>query len=85
MCGSGPQAGSRNCDRGQRPEERNRLRVNAQLVSAGDGYELWSESYDRELADVFAVQEEIARSIAAALRLRLGHQNRLGPRRTTHW
>jgi len=62
----------------------NRLRVNAQLVSAGDGYELWSESYDRELADVFAVQEEIARSIAAALRLRLGHQtdSALGERPT---
>ena len=51
----------------------NRLRVSAQLVSAKDGYELWSESYDRELADVFAVQEEIARSIVAALRVRLGH------------
>jgi hypothetical protein len=53
-----------------------------QLVSAGDGYELWSESYDRELADVLAVRKD-RRSIAAALRLRLGHQ-RLGPRRTTH-
>ena len=53
----------------------NRLRVSAQLVSAKDGYELWSENYDRELADVFAVQEEIARSIVAALRLRLGHQS----------
>ncbi|HSE66534.1 MAG TPA: protein kinase, partial [Gemmatimonadales bacterium] len=53
----------------------NRLRVNAQLVSAHDGYELWSESYDREVADVFAVQEEIARAIVAALRLRLGHQS----------
>jgi serine/threonine-protein kinase len=62
----------------------NQLRVTAQLVSAGDGYELWSETYDRELADVFAVQEEIARSIATALRLRLGHQtdSALGERPT---
>ena len=40
-----------------------RLRVNAQLVSADDGYQLWSESYDRNPEDVFAVQEEIARAI----------------------
>ena len=49
-----------------------RLRVNAQLVSARDGYQLWSESYDRNPEDVFAVQEEIARAIVAALRVRLG-------------
>ncbi|HEY7027610.1 MAG TPA: protein kinase [Gemmatimonadales bacterium] len=53
----------------------NRLRVSAQLVSAKDGYELWSENYDRELADVFAVQEEIARSIVSALQLRLGQHS----------
>jgi serine/threonine-protein kinase len=50
----------------------NRLRVTAQLSSAEDGYQLWSDSYDRELADVFAVQEEIARAIVSALRVRLG-------------
>ncbi len=50
----------------------NRLRVNAQLVSAHDGYQLWSESYDRDPQDVFAVQEDIARAIVAALRVRLG-------------
>lgn len=49
----------------------NRVRVSAQLVSAKDGYHLWSESYDRELSDVFEIQDEIARSIALALRLRL--------------
>lgn len=48
-----------------------RLRVSANLVTVTDGYELWSESYDRELADVFQVQEEIARSIATALRVKL--------------
>ena len=41
----------------------NRLRVTAQLIDAADGYHLWSETYDRELADVFAVQDELSRSI----------------------
>jgi serine/threonine-protein kinase len=49
----------------------NRLRVAAQLVSADDGCQLWSERYDREMADVFAIQDEIAQSIAAALRVTL--------------
>jgi len=49
----------------------NRLRVSAQLVNARDGYELWSDSYDRDLADVFQVQEDIARAITSALRVRL--------------
>ena len=49
-----------------------RLRVGAQLVSAADGAVLWAETYDRELADVFVVQEEIARAITVALRGRLG-------------
>jgi eukaryotic-like serine/threonine-protein kinase len=48
-----------------------RLRVSAQLVSAKDGYQLWSDSYDRSLADVFAVQEDIARAIVSALKVRL--------------
>ena len=48
-----------------------RLRVGAQLVSAADGAVLWAEMYDRELADVFVVQEELARAIARALEGRL--------------
>ena len=50
----------------------NRLRVAAQLVNAGDGYQLWAQTYDRELTDVFAIQEEIARAIVEALRVKLG-------------
>ncbi len=49
----------------------NRVRISAQLVNARDGYELWSEKYDRDLRDVFAVQDEIARAIVAQLRLKL--------------
>ncbi len=51
---------------------RGRLKVGAQLVSAADGTVLWTETYDRGIADVFAVQEEIARAIVGALRVRLG-------------
>ncbi|HEY0672823.1 MAG TPA: tetratricopeptide repeat protein [Longimicrobiales bacterium] len=45
----------------------NRLRITAQLLDAESGFELWSETYDREQSDVLAVQEEIARSIVARL------------------
>ena len=48
-----------------------RLRVSTQLISVRDGYQLWSESYDRDVADVLAVQEDVARSIVSALRVRL--------------
>ena len=50
----------------------NRLRIGAQLVNTGDGYQIWSETYDRDLTDVFAVQDEISRTIAGALKVRLG-------------
>jgi eukaryotic-like serine/threonine-protein kinase len=49
----------------------NRIRVAAQLINAEDGYHLWSERYDREMADVFAVQDEIAQAIAGALQVKL--------------
>lgn len=49
-----------------------RLRVSVQLVDAADGYQLWAESYDRDLSDVFGVQAEIAHAIVDALRQRLG-------------
>src|SRR5262249_29515028 len=49
----------------------NRFRVAVQLINAADGYHLWSQRYDRELADVFAMQDEIAAAIASALRLKL--------------
>jgi TolB-like protein/Flp pilus assembly protein TadD len=49
-----------------------RLRITAQLVDATDNFHLWSESYDRTIDDVFAVQEEIAGAIAAELQVSLG-------------
>jgi non-specific serine/threonine protein kinase len=48
-----------------------RLRITAQLIDAGSGYQLWSERYDRVIEDVFAVQDEIARTIAGRLQLSL--------------
>ena len=52
----------------------NRLRINAQLVDASTDFPTWSERYDREMADVFEVQDEIASKIAAALRITLSPQ-----------
>lgn len=52
----------------------NRLRINAQLVDAATDFPLWSERYDREMEDVFAVQDEIASEIAGALRITLTPQ-----------
>src|SRR5688500_12588869 len=51
-----------------------RLRINAQLVDAATDFPLWSERYDREMKDVFEVQDEIAHKIAAALRITLSPQ-----------
>lgn len=48
-----------------------RLRVTAQLIDAGDGRHLWSERYEREMTDVFAIQDEIGEAISTALRVRL--------------
>src|SRR5713101_4139903 len=52
----------------------NRVRITAQLVEASTRYSVWAERYDRQLEDVFAIQEEIARSIAQALRITLTPQ-----------
>jgi TolB-like protein/Flp pilus assembly protein TadD/predicted Ser/Thr protein kinase len=49
----------------------NQLRITAQLVKVSDGYHLWSERYDRELKDVFAIQDEIAHNIVEALEVKL--------------
>ena len=48
-----------------------RIRITTQLINAADGYHLWSETYDRKLTDVFAVQDEIARAVVVALKLKL--------------
>jgi serine/threonine-protein kinase len=53
-----------------------RIRVTAQLIDACDGSQLWSERYDRQLTDVFDVQDEIAAAISGSLRLKLRSETR---------
>jgi len=55
----------------------NRIRITAQLVNAETGYHLWSETYDRQIEDVFAVQDELSRAIVDALKLKLTGENEL--------
>jgi TolB-like protein/Tfp pilus assembly protein PilF len=50
----------------------NRVRVTVQLVDVADGYQLWSERFDRELTDIFAIQDEIAEAVAKHLEVALG-------------
>jgi TolB-like protein/tetratricopeptide (TPR) repeat protein len=54
----------------------NRLRITAQLINIADGYHLWSEKYDRELKDVFVIQDEISSAIVDALQLKLTSQEK---------
>lgn len=48
-----------------------RLRITAQLINAADGFHLWTETYDRQLTDVFAMQDEIAAAVVSALKVKL--------------
>jgi serine/threonine protein kinase/Tfp pilus assembly protein PilF len=59
-----------------------RIRVTAQLVKASDGYHLWSQRFDREMTDVFAIQDEISQAIMEKLRVRLAADRPLVKRRT---
>jgi serine/threonine protein kinase/tetratricopeptide (TPR) repeat protein len=61
----------------------NRLRISAQLVNVADGYHLWSETYNRELADIFDIQDEIAQNITRALRVILGEKDKRKERAPT--
>lgn len=62
----------------------NRLRITAQLINVGDGSHLWSERYDREMEDVFSIQDEIAAAIVDKLKIKLlGVQGETFNQRTT--
>ena len=54
----------------RRSEER--VRITAQLIRAEDGFHLWSKTYEREIADIFAIEDEIVRDITRSLEVRLG-------------
>ena len=57
----------------------NRLRITAQLVRAADGSHLWSDRYDREMEDVFAIQDEISEAIVSKLKIRLAPSEETDP------
>ncbi|MEY2491542.1 MAG: eukaryotic-like serine/threonine-protein kinase [Verrucomicrobiota bacterium] len=56
---------------GSLKREGNRIRITAELINAGTGFHLWSETYEREVGDVFALEDEITRSIVEALKIKL--------------
>jgi serine/threonine protein kinase/tetratricopeptide (TPR) repeat protein len=58
----------------------NRVRITAQLIKVADGFHLWSETYDRVLDDIFAVQDDIARSVSSALHVTLLGKGAATPR-----
>ena len=60
----------------------NRIRVTAQLINVSDGCHLWSERYERQIMDVFAIQDEISQAIADRLRVGMGHERRTARRPT---
>jgi TolB-like protein/Flp pilus assembly protein TadD len=68
----GRQLGARYVLEGSVQRAADSVRINAQLVDAATGYHLWAEKYDRPLADIFALQDEISRRIADSLRIALG-------------
>ncbi|MHA1543631.1 MAG: tetratricopeptide repeat protein, partial [Alphaproteobacteria bacterium] len=49
-----------------------KIRVTVQLIAADDGFHLWSETYDRNLVDIFAIQDEISQAVAEAMQVQLG-------------
>jgi serine/threonine-protein kinase len=67
----GEQLGVRAVLEGSVRRSGSRLRVSAELVNVADGYHLWSDRYDREMSDIFAIQDEIALAIANTLKVRL--------------
>jgi TolB-like protein/tRNA A-37 threonylcarbamoyl transferase component Bud32/predicted Zn-dependent protease len=63
--------------------EGNRVRITAELINTRNGFDLWTETYDRELAGVFALQDEITRSIVDALKIKLAGSLPAQPQRNT--
>jgi TolB-like protein/DNA-binding winged helix-turn-helix (wHTH) protein/Flp pilus assembly protein TadD len=72
----GQKLGVANILEGSVRKEGNRVRITAELTKADDGFQLWSETYDRQIDDVFAVQNEIARAVSVALQVRILDPNR---------
>jgi len=64
--------------------EGDRVRIRAELVKTEDGFQLWSETYDRKIDDIFAVQDEISRSATETLQLKLSRANAATRERVTN-
>ncbi len=77
----GEELGVSNVLEGSVRKSGNQVRITAQLIQADDGFHLWSETYDRTLDDIFAVQDEIAGAVVTALEMRL--MNERAPVRVT--
>jgi TolB-like protein/DNA-binding winged helix-turn-helix (wHTH) protein len=56
---------------GSLQRDKNRVRVTARLIKVDDGYDLWSDSFDRDLKDIFAVEDDVAKAVTSALQLKL--------------
>jgi TolB-like protein/DNA-binding winged helix-turn-helix (wHTH) protein/Flp pilus assembly protein TadD len=67
----GRKLGVANILEGSVRREGNRVRITAELVKADDGFQLWSQTYDREIKDIFAAQDEIARAVTGTLQVKL--------------
>ena len=67
----GRKLGVANVLEGSVRREGNHVRITAELIKADDGFQLWSQTYDREIKDIFAVQDEIALAATEALQLKL--------------
>ena len=58
----------------------NRVRINAQLIDGATGDHVWAERYDRDLTDIFAIQDEISKAIVEALKIKLLPEEKRGNR-----
>jgi len=67
----GQKLGVANMLEGSIRKEGNHVRITADLIKADDGFQLWSETYDREVSHIFAAQDEIARAVTGALQMKL--------------
>ena len=72
----GEKLGVRTLLEGTVRKQGDRVRIVAELINAADGIELWTRTFDRELKDIFAVQEEIANAVAASLKITLLGENK---------
>ncbi len=70
----GRQLGVANILEGSIRKSGNHIRVTAQLINANDGFHLWAKDYDRELKDIFAVQDDVSKAIVAALKINLSSE-----------